>query len=89
MLKRIRNLYAKYSSGNYASPMQVEKAEYSFYLQYLQEGMTVFDVGANIGELSLLFSGLVGQAAKCTRLKHRLLHFIVSNRLSHLSIAKT
>lgn len=64
MLKRIRNLYAKYSSGNYASPMQVEKAEYSFYLQYLQEGMTVFDVGANIGELSLLFSGLVGPSGK-------------------------
>jgi len=38
-----------------------EKAEYIYYLRYLTHGMTVFDVGANIGELSLLFAHFVGE----------------------------
>lgn len=37
----------------------VEKHEQIFYINYLREGMTVFDVGANIGELTLLFSKFV------------------------------
>lgn len=37
----------------------VERAEQIFYINYLREGMVVFDVGANIGELSLLFSRFV------------------------------
>jgi FkbM family methyltransferase len=40
--------------------MEVERAESRFYLAYLREGMTVFDVGANVGELTLLFSKFVG-----------------------------
>lgn len=40
--------------------MEVERAERLFYLNYLREGMTVFDVGAGIGELTLLFSRFVG-----------------------------
>lgn len=43
-----------------ASPLEVERAEQIFYLNYLREGMIVFDVGANIGELTLLFSRFVG-----------------------------
>ncbi|MDT5295721.1 MAG: hypothetical protein QOJ76_2601 [Acidobacteriota bacterium] len=43
-----------------AAFMEVERAESSFYLAYLREGMTVFDVGANVGELTLLFSKFVG-----------------------------
>lgn len=43
-----------------ASFAEVERAEQIFYLQYLREGMTVFDVGANVGELTLLFSRFVG-----------------------------
>jgi len=39
---------------------EVERAERIFYLEYLCEGMTVFDVGANVGELTLLFSRFVG-----------------------------
>ncbi len=35
---------------------EVERVERIFYLEYLREGMTVFDVGANVGELTLLFS---------------------------------
>ena len=42
--------------GRPASPREVERAEQIFYLTYLRDGMTVFDVGANIGELTLLFS---------------------------------
>ena len=41
---------------------EVERAERIFYLQYLREGMTVFDVGANVGELTMLFSRFVGAA---------------------------
>jgi FkbM family methyltransferase len=44
-----------------ASYMEVERAEQIFYLEYLREGMTVFDVGANVGELTLLFSRFVGE----------------------------
>ena len=43
-----------------ASFIEVERAEQIFYLQYLREGMTVFDVGANVGELTLLFSRFTG-----------------------------
>lgn len=43
-----------------ASYEEVERAEQKFYLDYLREGMTVFDVGANVGELSLLFSRFIG-----------------------------
>jgi FkbM family methyltransferase len=43
-----------------ASFAEVERAERIFYLEYLREGMTVFDVGANVGELTLLFSRFVG-----------------------------
>jgi FkbM family methyltransferase len=43
-----------------ASMMEVERAEQMFYLEYLREGMIVFDVGANVGELTLLFSRFVG-----------------------------
>jgi FkbM family methyltransferase len=46
----------KYSS---LSQYETEKAEQIFYIQYLQPGMVAFDVGANIGELSLLFSRFV------------------------------
>jgi FkbM family methyltransferase len=44
----------------FASMMEVERAEQMFYLAYLREGMIVFDVGANVGELTLLFSRFVG-----------------------------
>jgi FkbM family methyltransferase len=57
-----RFLNGRFSAGNtYPSPLEVQKAEWSFYINYLQEGMTVFDVGANIGELTMLFSKFVGR----------------------------
>ena len=44
----------------YTSYGEVERAEYAFYIRYLRPGMTVFDVGANVGELAILFSRFVG-----------------------------
>ena len=57
-MKRFINKLVRLSSP--ASPPEVERAEQIFYIDYLHEGMTVFDVGANIGELTLLFSRFVG-----------------------------
>ncbi|MEO5858728.1 MAG: FkbM family methyltransferase [Pyrinomonadaceae bacterium] len=51
-----QRLFAGREPANFA---EVERAERIFYLERLREGMTVFDVGANIGELTLLFSRLV------------------------------
>ena len=50
--------------SGYASLIEVERAERIFYINYLQKGMTVFDVGASIGELSLLFSRFVTPSGK-------------------------
>lgn len=44
----------------YASFTEVERQERLFYLEYLREGMTVFDVGAHVGELTLMFSRFIG-----------------------------
>jgi FkbM family methyltransferase len=45
-----------------ASYVEVERAEQRFYLEYVREGMMVFDVGAHVGQLTWMFSRLVGQA---------------------------
>ena len=47
-----------------ARPLEVERAEWTFYIKYLQEGMVVFDVGAYTGQLTLLFSKFVGAAGQ-------------------------
>lgn len=56
LLRRTRALFQPTA----ASYMEVERAEQIFYLNYLREGMMVFDVGANVGELTLLFSRFIG-----------------------------
>ncbi len=48
-----RQFWRSSAPANFA---EVERAERIFYLNYLRENMTVFDVGANVGELTLLFS---------------------------------
>jgi FkbM family methyltransferase len=55
--RRIRTSAETSEPASYA---EVERAEQIFYLEYLREGMTVFDVGANVGELTLLFSRFAG-----------------------------
>ena len=61
VIRRLRR--ARAAAGSASGPAsfaEVERAERIFYLEYLREGMTVFDVGANVGELTLLFSRFVG-----------------------------
>lgn len=53
----------KQNSSGPASFVEVERAERIFYLEYLREGMCVFDVGANVGELTTLFSRFVGEGS--------------------------
>lgn len=55
--RRITNSTAPIEAADYT---EVERAEQIFYLDYLRSGMTVFDVGANVGELTLLFSRFAG-----------------------------
>lgn len=64
-VKQLKGLY-HFLKGwrRYATPEDVIKAELIFYIKYLQPGMTVFDVGSNLGELTLLFSSLVGPTGK-------------------------
>lgn len=57
-LRNRQTLFRKSSVTNTFA--ETERAERIFYLNYLREGMTVFDVGANVGELTLLFSRFVG-----------------------------
>jgi FkbM family methyltransferase len=57
--ERLRGAAARRASAP-ADFMEVERAERVFYLRHLREGMTVFDAGANVGELTLLFSRFVG-----------------------------
>ena len=45
-----------------ASFEEVERAEHQFYVDYVRPGMTVFDVGASVGELTVLFARLAGDA---------------------------
>lgn len=71
------------------TPNEIEKAEQIFYIQYLQPGMVAFDVGANIGEISLLFSRFVGSKGQvhsfeCSPNTYKRLNEIVtiSNRIN-------
>jgi FkbM family methyltransferase len=62
IIRRLRpGVGAPASRPHASSFVEVERAERIFYLEYLREGMTVFDVGANVGELTLLFSRFVGE----------------------------
>jgi FkbM family methyltransferase len=83
----------------FAAPIEVERAEEIFYINYLREGMTVFDVGACIGELSLLFARFVGNSGRVysfeasTRTYQRLAKIIeLANRphivLNHAAVAE-
>lgn len=61
VLERLRrNFTAPRAAASPAAFVEVERAERIFYLETLREGMRVFDVGANVGELTLLFSRFVG-----------------------------
>ncbi|MFA4849423.1 MAG: FkbM family methyltransferase [Methanoregula sp.] len=58
--KKVKKSVQSVIDGGCATPLDVDRAEQIFYVNYLQEGMIVFDVGANIGEMTLLFSHFSG-----------------------------
>ena len=58
LAKRLRRAHSNRAPVA-ASYLEVERAEQCFYREYLREGMTVFDVGAHVGQLTLMFSHLV------------------------------
>ena len=61
LILRIRqSLRCLWDTHRIATPLQAEQCEWKFYLDYLREGMVAFDVGAYVGELTLLFSKFVG-----------------------------
>ena len=60
-LRLIRRFMHRLLRTSSAWPLEVERAEWTFYIKYLREGMVAFDVGAYVGELTLLFSRFVGQ----------------------------
>jgi FkbM family methyltransferase len=43
-----------------AQSVEVERAELLFYIRNIEDGAVVFDVGANVGRLTILFAKLVG-----------------------------
>ena len=57
--KFLRGVRSRRSQAS-ASYAEVERAERAFYVEYVREGMTVFDVGAHVGQFTLMFSSLVG-----------------------------
>lgn len=59
MLKGLISRLFKNREQTSADTPQVERAEWNFYLSYIRPGMTVFDVGAYFGELTLMFSHFV------------------------------
>lgn len=57
-VSRLRRALSR--GGARIAPEAVERAELAFYVANVEPGATVLDVGAHVGELSLLFSRLVG-----------------------------
>jgi FkbM family methyltransferase len=92
-----RQIQRFFSTSEPAAFAEVERAERIFYLEYLREGMTVFDVGANVGELTLLFSRFAGKgdihAFEASRAAFQKLEIVcqAANRrnitLNHLALA--
>jgi FkbM family methyltransferase len=64
MLRKVVRSISKLFTPRFLSQHEIEKAEQVFYIEYLKPGMVVFDVGANVGELSLLFSRFVSSTGK-------------------------
>jgi FkbM family methyltransferase len=62
--ERLKQTYRNLRGSTDVAPIDVERAEQTFYIDYLRQGMIVFDVGANVGELSLLFSRFVQPSGK-------------------------
>jgi len=67
MKTKFLNFFQKFfpaSKNKIASYEQVLKAEWIFYVNHISEGMTVFDVGAYIGDLTWVFSQFAGKTGR-------------------------
>ena len=65
VLHSIRQVWqtVRFGRVHAASEQQVLQAEQDFYSAYITANMIVFDVGANVGDLTLRFSQLASQGA--------------------------
>jgi FkbM family methyltransferase len=61
LLKHLWNTKIHHTKASLAETM---KTELLFYVNYIQKDMVVFDVGANCGDMTVLFSNLVGKGGK-------------------------
>jgi FkbM family methyltransferase len=59
--RRIRNIFCRNPKSAYSAE-QVEVAEFEFYEGLIQAGMTVFDVGSNVGSTAEYFAGKIGSS---------------------------
>jgi FkbM family methyltransferase len=95
----IRKLMRRGSRPLAPPPGEVDRAEWMLYIKHLREGMIAFDVGAHVGELSLLFSRLVGtqglvhsfEASSATFERLRTICELAGRRnvvLNHLAVAE-
>lgn len=60
--KKLRNGYAIFGSTSYS--FATERNEQQLVKNLVKPGMKVFDVGANLGDYSILFSQLVGESGQ-------------------------
>ena len=56
-----RLIYRLMGRTRFASPSEVERTEIAFYRSQLKPGQIAFDVGANVGAITLLMAELVGE----------------------------
>jgi FkbM family methyltransferase len=61
--RKTRNLLTDNPRSSYRAE-EVEEFEHAFYERTLQPGMTVFDVGSNVGKTAAYFSARVGPSGK-------------------------
>lgn len=57
--RRIRNIFSRNPKSAYNAE-EVEHAEFEFYEGLIRAGMTIFDVGSNVGSTAEYFAGKVG-----------------------------
>lgn len=57
--RRFRNLFTSNPKSSFSAD-EVEEFELEFYKHHLREGMTVFDIGSNVGMMARYFSNCVG-----------------------------
>jgi FkbM family methyltransferase len=61
--RKIKNFFSSNPRSSHNAD-SVDAHEAEFYRGYLREGMTVFDVGSNVGDLAVLFSRSVGDRGR-------------------------